>query len=325
MPSNQLAYRPMSDLPPEFIERIALIAGEARSAEILHYMQQATTPCFRVNTLKIQSNQLITQLEAMQIHPELLPHFSNAYLITETMRDKLTHSKPFAEGHVYLQNVSSMLPVICLDPQPGEEILDLTAAPGSKTTQIAALMKNQGRIAAVEKSKTRFFKLKDNLKRQGVTCAATYLKDGKWVWKHCTNQFDKVLLDAPCSSEGRFSTLDRASFAYWNTHKIKEMCRQQWPLLYSAFQCLKPGGTLVYSTCTFAPEENELIIQRLLKRFKEHAQLLPIELPINNIQHGLTQWNGKSLLPELSRTIRILPNDHMSGFYIAKITKMAEH
>jgi len=159
-----------------------------------------------------------------------------------------------------------MLVPLVLNPRSGDRILDLCAAPGAKTAQIAALAP-QAQIVAFEKSRTRYYKLLNNLKIQGVEGVRVMLYDGIWVRKKYPEYFDKVLIDAPCSVEGRFFTQNPKSFKYWSKRKVQEMVRTQKQLLHSAFFSLQEEGTLVYSTCSNEPEENEGVIDFLLNKF----------------------------------------------------------
>ena len=150
-------------------------------------------------------------------------------------------SDAFSEHRIYVQNLASMIPPLVLDAQPGERILDLGAAPGSKTLQLACLMRNTGEIAAVEIVKRRFYKLRANLEAQGATNVRPFLRDGATVWRHRPEHFDRVLLDAPCSTEGRFRTDDPATYAYWSPRKIKEMARKQRRLLHAFSRAMRAG------------------------------------------------------------------------------------
>jgi NOL1/NOP2/sun family putative RNA methylase len=308
-------------LPPLFLERLASIIPSQHYDEVENSFFLHRRAAFRINTLKAFPQDVLASPELASIKPEPLKWRPNAFTVPHQQKIILSKSTLFSDGMIYIQNPSSMLPPIVLDPQPGDEILDLTAAPGSKTCQIAEMMQDQGRIAAVEKSKPRFFKLLDNLKRQGVSCVVTYLKDGTLVGRQCPERFDRVLLDAPCSSEARFHCDNPDSFHYWNTNKIKEMARWQYKLLVSAFLALKKGGTLVYSTCSFAPEENETIVNKLLRKFPGEITILEITLPINNIQPGLRQWKNKSFPEEMTKCVRVLPNEIMTGFFICHLKK----
>ncbi len=308
-------------LPDIFTQRLKEIVPTEQYPYVLASFSHTRPTSFRVNSLKTSTEDLLKELQQNNITAQPISWYDQAFIIPHKQRNLLTASNAFNQGRLYIQGLPSMLAPLVLAPKPNEEILDLAAAPGGKTCQIACMMHDKGRIAAVEKSKSRFFKLKHNLKTQGVTCADTYLKDGGEVWRACENRFDRVLLDAPCSSEARFKPSKPKTFDYWSEKKIKEMTRKQWRLIYSAFRSLKPGGILVYSTCSFAPEENELIVDRLLKRFKGSADIKKLNLPIDNVQPGLTTWRDKTLNPALDNCVRILPNDLMTGFFMCQILK----
>ncbi|MDF1654152.1 MAG: RsmB/NOP family class I SAM-dependent RNA methyltransferase [Coxiellaceae bacterium] len=311
----------ITTLPIEFLKRLENIVPNEHFERTIASFEPNKPVAIRVNRMKSSLEEIKAKLKALFIPFQPVSWYSDALLIDFEDKPRLTHADFYNNGECYIQSLSSLLPVVMLDPQPGEEILDLCAAPGSKTTQIASLMNNQGRIAAVEKSKHRFFKLLANLKKQGATCVDTYLKDGAKVWRYCENRFDRVLVDAPCSSEGRFTLNNAESYSYWTQKKIKQMTRIQWQVLQSGFLCLKPGGTLVYSTCTFAPEENEAILNKLLKRFPDQAIIEPCELPVDNTFDGITYWNERFYKPEVAGSKHILPNEIFDGFFVCKITK----
>ena len=237
-------------------------------------------------------------------------------------RRELSESEACLRGEIYLQNLSSMIPPLVLNPQSGERILDLAAAPGGKALQMAGMMANRGKISAVESVRGRFFRLRANLENHGAILVQTYLKDGIKVWRSCPEQFDRVLLDAACSAEGRFNVNEPSSYGYWSTKKIREMQRKQKRLLFSAVQCLKPGGTLVYSTCTFAPEENEVVVDSVLKRFGEALCLEELGKPPVAVQEGLICWRNRGLHPDLQRAWRILPDGIMEGFFACRLRKL---
>ena len=276
---------------------------------------------FRANGLKTSVDALSNELQAEGFTPQPLCWKPDAFLVPPSQRRSLTESAAYADGRLYIQNPSSMVPPLLLDSQPDEWILDLAAAPGSKTIQIAEMMGNEGRISAVESVRGRFFRLRDNLKKHGVGNVQTYLKDGARVWRQCPEQFDRVLLDAPCSSEGKFRADAPKTWAYWSEKKIAEMNRKQRKLLYSAVRCLKPGGVLVYSTCTFAPEENEEVVDRALVQFGDALDVEDIGLPFDNTVPGLEQWRGKTFDQRLRRARRIVPQDGMEGFFVCRLRK----
>ena len=214
-----------------------------------------------------------------------------------------------------------MLPPLILDPQPGDKVCDLAAAPGSKTTQIAALMNNTGEIIANDRSKIRLGKLVANLKLQGVTNVRTRLSAGEDLWKRFPEYFDKVLVDAPCSLEGRFEAGNEKSFGDWSLRKVKFLGAIQCYLLRSAVTMTKPGGVIVYSTCTLSPEENEQVIDWILNKEPDVVEVEPIHLAIENLQPGITRWERKEFSPQVRATIRILPSRLLEGFYLAKLRK----
>lgn len=310
----------MNTLPPDFLDRLPTIVSPAHTERVLASFNGPALTTFRVNTLLADEDTTIAALTANGIHPEGCQWLDNAWSVSDKERVNLLASKEFADGHIYVQNLSSMVPVIELDPQPGEDVLDLTAAPGSKTSQIAALMNNEGYLAAVESVRGRYFKLKANLDRLGVTMVRPILKDGASVSRHRPAFFDRVLLDAPCSSEGRFRADDPETTRYWSLRKINEMRKKQRRLIKSAFASLKPGGTLVYSTCSFAPEENEGVVSWLLKQNPDSALEMPLTSGCPNFVEPLSSWKGKELMCRDAR--RILPDETMSGFFVAKIQKM---
>lgn len=309
-------------LPTPFRQRLESILPSDRFDPCWRTFYRPPATVFRVNLLKTDAESLIPELHAAGLTPSPLPWNPEAFTVPDAQRRSLTETDACRQGRLYIQNPSSMVPPLVLDPAPDEWILDLTAAPGSKTLQLAAMMGNRGKISAVELVRSRFFRLRDNLTLGGATNVQTYLKDGSRVWRSCPEQFDRVLLDAPCSSEGRFYTEDPKSFAYWSKKKIAEMSRKQKRLFYSAVQSLKPGGILVYSTCTFAPEENELIVQRALQQFPDALSIETIDLPLIDFQEGLAEWDGKDLHPELKKAARILPDGLMEGFFICKLRKL---
>jgi 16S rRNA (cytosine1407-C5)-methyltransferase len=173
----------------------------------------------------------------------------------------------------------------------------------------------------VESVKGRFFRMRANLERHGATMVKGYLMDGRAVGAKVPERFDRVLLDAPCSSEARFRTSDPGSWSHWGPKKVKEAARKQKRLLDSAIRSLKPGGCLVYCTCSFSPEENELVVNSQLRRYGEALSVEPVELPLENLQKGLTHWQEKPLDVALERAVRILPNAGMDGFFLCKLRK----
>lgn len=311
----------MQMFPGDFLERLKDIVPDKKYESVLASMFSPKATAFRANTLKADGDEVTSSLKQEGLVLNDVPWNRLSFWVSHEQRSQLLASRMYADHKIYVQNLSSMIPPIILDPQPGERILDLTAAPGSKTLQIACMVNQDAEIAAVEVVKNRFFKLRDNLDSQGASRVRTYLKDGRSVWKNRPEYFDRVLLDAPCSSEGRFHVSEPESYAYWSPRKVKEMARKQKRLIYSAVHSLRPGGVLVYSTCSFSPEENEAIIAGVLKRFPEALHIEPINLSGEFMEEGLTTWKGKSFERGIEMARRILPNYQMDGFFLCKIRK----
>jgi len=310
---------PSSNLPDAFVDRLRRLFPD--TAPVLATFSTNRATSFRVNTLRDSVESVIADLAAESIRPLPVPWFDKAFFVPPDERAGLLASKPYTEDRLYVQGLSSMVPVLALAPEPGERVLDLAAAPGSKTLQIACMMENVGEVAAVEVVKKRFFKLRDNLTRQRASCVQTYLRDGSTVWRHRPEYFDRVLLDAPCSSEGRFHTSNPVSYAFWSPRKIKEMANKQKRLIYSAFQSLRPGGVMVYSTCSFAPEENESIIHHLMRKFGEAVSAEPINLSIDALRPSIAEWMERRFTPGVSPARRIVPDETMGGFFVCLLRK----
>ncbi len=315
------------EIPPEFLDRLSLIVPAARLDAIMASFSAVKPTSFRLNTLADNRDCIIKEVSDLEILMKPVQwltsenHLPIAFQSPPADREKLTYSSLIETGKIYIQNLSSMLAPIVLDSQPGETVLDLAAAPGGKTTQIAQMMNNEGVLSAVEAVRGRMYKLQANLKRCHVHIAKTYLTDGRSVGRKTPERFDRVLLDAPCSSEARFRVSDPSTWANWSPRKIRESTRKQFGLLKAAVHATKPGGRIVYCTCSFAPEENEQVIHRILHKFGEAVEVVPFDLPVDNWMAGLPRFQSKEFNPQVMRCRRILPNEGMDAFFIACIEK----
>ena len=220
--------------------------------------------------------------------------------------------------------ISSMLSVLALDPKPEELVLDLFASPGSKTTQIAARMQNKGTLIANDLKLNRIKILSSNLERCGITNSLVSRKDAIALCSRLAKEnikFDKILLDAPCSGEGTLRSSQK-TFQMWNYNIIEGLSRQQKKFIAFALKCLKKDGTLIYSTCTHAPEENESVVNFALKNFP--VKIESISLPLK-CRQGLENWKDEQFNTEIKKACRIYPQDNDSeGFFLAKLTLMEE-
>lgn len=243
---------------------------------------------------------------------------SSELVIGELEPGELGNSIEHLLGYFYVQEVSSMMPPLALDPKPDDFVLDLTAAPGSKTTQIAAKMENEGTIIANDNDFNRIKILAANLERCGVTNTIVTRQDGVLLCEKLAKagfMFDKILLDLPCSGEGTLRSSPK-TFKMWNIKVVKKLSRQQKKLFASALKCLKVGGTVVYSTCTHSPEENEEIVDFALRNFPVEVE--KFKLPLK-CRKGVIAWNGKKFNKDVEKVCRIYPQDNDSeGFFVSR-------
>lgn len=283
-------------MPPDFLERLKQSVSDKRYEEIIHAFSLKRPTTFRVNTLKSNEETLLSSFSNLGFELEKTTDIAYAFILKNKSLRELTETSPYKNGELYVQSLSSMLPPIILDPKPGDRVLDIAAAPGSKTTQMAARMENRGEIVANDTSLKRIYRLKANLVLQGATIAHVSRDDGRSIWKRYPEYFDRTLVDAPCSMEGRFNSDDPKSYQDWSIKKVKELSRLQHWLLRSAISATKPGGVIVYSTCTINTEENEDVIDWIVE--KENGNI------------------------SIEETKRIDPSALMEGFFIAKIKKL---
>ncbi|WP_457596752.1 RsmB/NOP family class I SAM-dependent RNA methyltransferase [Hydrogenimonas sp.] len=306
-------------LPPGFIQRLRAIYPQEADA-ILDTFAHPRPLSFRINTLKTDTTSALDALRRDGFAPKPVAWYPYAFTLPPHDRQALARHPLFGEGDIYIQSLSSMLAPLLLAPEPGEEVLDLAAAPGGKSLMMAQMMENHGRIACVEPGRDRFFRMRANLERGGAAIARCYMHDGRAVGAKTPERFDRVLLDAPCSTEAKFRTDNPATTAYWSERKIREMAKLQWRLMRSALKALKPGGRLLYATCSFAPEENEAIVSKALATF-EHIDIVPLEPPIANTRKGLASWGKKRFDPRVEKSVRILPDETMEGFFLCLLEK----
>ncbi len=315
------------ELPEVFVERLEKIVGTNTAVAVENMCVERPTT-FRVNLLRSTKKEVDTWLKEHHIKTVSVPWYPEAYVLVSVNKRAFTEMDIYTQGKVYIQSLASMVPPIVLNPQAGETILDLTAAPGSKTSQIAMMMQQQGTLIANDMNKVRFFKLKHNMEHLGVVNEEKEdwhfqlrMEDGAVLSREYPAYFDKILLDTPCSAEARFINGDPKTYGYWSEQKIKKLAYEQTKLILAAWSALKPGGTLVYSTCTFAPEENEARISKLLERVGSEAQVEKITMPGLKLLAPVSTWKEKTYHPEVKKTLRIFPTKDIEGFFIAKIKK----
>lgn len=307
-------------LPELFLERLRSLIPPSKWNQIANTFSESKPTTFRVNTLKSSAEEIRNSLQ-QNFQLSKVSGISNAFILKKGRQRDLEKTDAYLNGQIYVQSLSSMIPPLVLDPKPGEAILDLTAAPGGKTTQIACLMKGEGKVVANENDRIRYEKLKTNVALQNAQNVKVILSYGESFGNKYPEQFDRILVDAPCSAEGRFLTSEPSTHRYWNLDKVKEIAKLQKKLLNSGLKALKPGGVLVYSTCTFSPEENEEVIDSAFQSFKDSIELEAIRLNLQNQTPGLTKFKDRQFDLSLKKAIRILPTSEMEGFFIARLRK----
>lgn len=300
----------------KFTEKIAEIYPD-KYQEVVELALSKKATVFRVNTLKCQDCDVLSSIKAEGFEYIEGP-FKNTYIITKLPESKrLSDTDAFKVGEIYIQSLSSMLAVFVLDPKPGEQILDMCASPGSKTSLIAQLTSNGSHITSVDNNRGRFFALKKNMENLGVKNIDFYLENGLLLpAKHfeLLEHYDKILLDAPCSNEANIN------FEMWNSKAAKHLSKLQKGLLFAAVKMLKRGGELVYSTCTFSVDENEEVINWLLTKVPNiKVEEIAIEAAGLQKVQGFTSWKGSDFSPQLSKSMRVFPNANFVGFYICKL------
>jgi NOL1/NOP2/sun family putative RNA methylase len=273
----------------------------------------------RVNTLKISINDLKKRLEKdWELIP--IPWCKQGFWIEHKGEEKRRDIGNLIEhtlGYFYVQEAASMIPPIVLDPKPGEKVLDIAASPGSKATQISQMMENKGILIANDYKGDRMKPLGINLQRIGIINTIVTLMQGRFFKDF---QFDKILVDAPCSGTGTIRK-SLKTLRIWNPNMVKRISGTQKQLLETAFNNLKKGGTIVYSTCTLEPEEDEGVVDFLLEKFP-NAKLEEIKLPGLKRSDPILEFDGKKYNPEVKKCLRFWPQDNdTEGFFVAKIVK----
>ncbi len=302
------------NFPRQFKERYNKILGRDEAKKFFKVMETPLKKTIRINTIKVDEKLRKKIIEKYNL--EQLPFYKDGYRINV---DKPGNLFEYFMGYIYSQEAASMIPPLCMELKENLKVLDLCAAPGSKTSQIAQIMNNKGLIIANEAIIYRLKLLRNNLERMGCLNTIVINKDGRNL--KFKEKFDRVLVDAPCSSEGTirkdFSVLSR-----WNIKFLNDIASLQKQLLKTGILACKEGGIIVYSTCTLSPEENEGVVDWALKNFNVELE----EIKLNGIKArpGLVKVLDFEFDPEVKKCIRIWPHiEDMEGFFVAKFRKLS--
>ena len=295
----------MPEIIPQFLKEMLVNQyGQETTEKIIKgYVKKVVT--IRVNTIKTDKQEIIDKLKNAQIEFDEIEYNNNALIIRNKNEEDLRKLDMYENGEIYMQSLSSMLPPIVLEPKEKENILDMTAAPGGKTTQMSAMTDNKAYITACEKNKIRAERLKYNLQKQGAKMVNVMQEDARKLSDYFS--FDKILLDAPCSGSGTENVLN----AKFTEELIERSVKTQEELLKKALKILKPGGEMVYSTCSILKQENEDLLKKFLKKSK--IEIMPINLT-----------DEIPMLPTtLEGTVCVCPTEIYEGFFVAKIKKLS--
>ncbi len=310
-------------LPSGFVERLYEILSVSEADQALKALASDRKTALRVNTLKTDIRTVMRSLADKAVKFQRVQWYEDALVLANESEKQAETWDEYADGRIYLQNPSSMIPPLVLNPKPGDSVLDMTAAPGSKTTQMAALMDNRGYILAVEKDFVRHARLQHNVQLMGVKIVESLRGDAERLDQTHQNTFDKVLLDAPCSGEGTFSLSSSQTYRYWSLKLIRRSSSLQRRLLKCAIEAVKPGGYVVYSTCTLAPEENEGVLTAILEELRDQTAILPIRIRFKPTRYtgGIPSFRDKTFHPSVRRAIRVLPSPWHEGFFCALLQR----
>lgn len=305
-------------LKPKFVERYKGLLGD-RYDEFIRYSSAYPKRAIRVNTLKATVADVKKRMSDAW-HLETVPWCPEGFWILgkgEIPRRDIGNTTEHALGYIYIQEPASMVPPLVLDPQPGDVVLDMCAAPGSKSSQIAQYMHNEGLLIANEYTGSRIAPLAMNLQRVGSLNFVCTHMDGNRIRGL---SFDRILVDAPCSGVGTIAKSQK-TVQMWNPGMIRRLAKTQLNLLRNAYRLLKPGGTLVYSTCTTEPEEDEAVVSAFVE---EHDDMLIDEIELDIVRsRPVTEFEGRVFHPDVSRCLRIWPQDNdTEGFFVTRLKRM---
>jgi len=296
----------MRFIPEFFKEKLINEYGNDTFVEIEEELKKRRKTTFRVNTIKSTSDEIEKVLESKGLPFSKVDWYKDAFILDEANEMDLQELDIYKDGKIYIQSLSSMIPPLVLDPKENEDILDMTAAPGGKTTEMAALSDNKAHITACEMNKIRIEKLKYNVDMQGAKGIFIMQKDSRQIDDFF--KFDKILLDSPCSGSGTLLLNDEEE-KYFTEELVSKSVKSQMQLLKKAFRILKKGGCIVYSTCSILKEENEEIIKNALNGQRYEIE----EITIKDIPMLPTTING---------TLCVKPSELYEGFFVSKIKKV---
>jgi len=313
----------INKIPQECLNNFKNIFTPAIYNQILNSFRIKRKTCIRVNNLKTDKSHVMKILQKEGFKFRNSEVLKEAFIFLRNIDNTILKHSLTKQGYIYLQNLSSMLPAIILAPQENEKILDIAASPGSKTTHIASLMNNKGLIDAIEPDYIRMQRLQHNANLLGATIINFYQTKAEFFLPQEKKLYDRVLVDAPCSGEGRFNLYDKNSYSFWKKENINKFVRLQTKLLLNAIKLCKKNGIIVYSTCTLNIYENEMIIDNILKTKEVVIQEIDSKLKdIKCYVKPFLFFENNNFDKSISNCLRLIPNDIYEGFFICKFKKV---
>ncbi|MDD2871807.1 MAG: RsmB/NOP family class I SAM-dependent RNA methyltransferase [Candidatus Gracilibacteria bacterium] len=312
-------------LPKDLIDRLTEIYTPLEM-EIIDkgFSCEKRKTSFRVNTLKSSDREILAVLKDNNLIATKVDILKHGYILENGSESDLWGLDIYKQGKIYLQSISSQIPVDYLGIKDFNKVLDITAAPGGKTSQASAILKNTGEVVAVDNNQIRIDKLNFTLKRQGCRNVNIIKSDAKFISNKNPDFkefFDCVIADLPCSAEGKINIHKEKSYGFWSVSNIKKNYYVQKDILNSVIPLIKNNGTLIYSTCTLAPEENEAVVHMLLSNYPE-LQIQDINIDYKYSKKGISGFGKHVYRKDVSKSIRILPSEESEGFFVAKFKKV---
>lgn len=313
----------MKNLPKKFYSRLENIYSKKEIETILTWLNtQKRKVSFRINHLKSNALEIEEVLQQNNMEFTKKEFLNDSYILNSWREKDLWDLEIFKDWKIYMQSISSQIPVLFLDLKTWNRVLDVTSAPWSKTSQIADILNNSWEIIANDNNAIRIDKLKFTLNRQWVTNTQVIKNDARFLSKTLEKQsFDCILADLPCSAEWRINLNNEKSFWFWSEENISKNATLQKEILSDIVPLLKRDWILIYSTCTMAIEENEEVVEFILNKFP-NLKLEEVNLDYKFVKKWITNYGEKSFNAEISKTLRCLPSDETEWFYIAKFKKL---
>lgn len=303
-----------------FLEKFKMITGLSEEVAIKS-LSHSHKSVLVLNTLKSNWHEVLSEILKVATLTEI-QEINHCYII-ENGKEALTALPLFKEGSYYILNYSSIIPPLVLDPQPNDSVLDMCAAPGGKTFILARQANNQSSLYVNEVDKRRFNNLNLILANLNVKVVQAFSAPAQGLAYATTQKFNKILIDAPCSAEGLINLANNESLKYWSQKKVKQLRNLQKKIINCAYDLLEEGGEIVYSTCTYSPEENEEVIDYVLNKH-EGLEVVSLDerFKRDNFAPALIAWNNTMFHEDITKCVRILPTELFEGFFVAKLKKI---